>query len=100
MTATGSRVPASDSSGIRLLKVPRRLSDLWANAAPGSIVADIDFDAGLLTVNDKTAGRESVGEVFSMNTRAVQDLFAFQEARSGATIVGNIAEEVHLRSDV
>ncbi|CAE8605226.1 unnamed protein product [Polarella glacialis] len=92
---------------LRLIKVPRWLSEQWLKGAPGAVVADLDLQAGVLRLQTNAAstsnGRPSLLRV---ERRASPELFAFPKLEQGegdgaeVAVEGGILESLSLRADL
>jgi len=71
---------APEMAELRLLKVPRWLSEQWLNSKPHEIVADLDLENGTL----RTCGARS--QNFRVERRASPELFSFWQPTDGSEV--------------
>jgi len=89
---------------MRLLKVPKWLSDIWMKSPPGTVVADLDLESNFLDIcTDSGPGKP---KSLCVERRTSPELFAFSQTRealeegSETTIEGAIAETLHVKANV
>eukprot|EP00931_Biecheleriopsis_adriatica_P012268 TRINITY_DN113393_c0_g1_i1.p1 TRINITY_DN113393_c0_g1~~TRINITY_DN113393_c0_g1_i1.p1 ORF type:complete len:268 (-),score=58.94 TRINITY_DN113393_c0_g1_i1:19-801(-) len=89
-------------SELRLIKVPRWVSEQWLKGKPGDVVANLDLQSGTLCLTDTGTGKPSVLQV---ERRASPELFAFSLPEKVAgdvevPIDGLIVESLSLRPNL
>mmetsp|Transcript_56553 Transcript_56553/g.132705 ORF Transcript_56553/g.132705 Transcript_56553/m.132705 type:complete len:246 (+) Transcript_56553:46-783(+) len=83
---------------LRLLKVPRWLSEQWLQSKPQDIVADLDFEQGILKLNSARAGCPTSMRV---ERRASPELFSFWQPLDGSEApIEGIVESLTLQPDL
>ncbi|CAE8653401.1 unnamed protein product, partial [Polarella glacialis] len=105
--AAAGELMAAAPGELRLIKVPRWLSEQWLKGEPGAVVADLDLEAGVLRLQTSAAstsnGRPSLLRV---ERRASPELFAFPKLEHGegdgaeVAVEGGILESLSLRADL
>jgi len=85
-----------------LLKVPKWLSEAWANAPKQAPVVDLDLATGtmrLLPTGGYSADRP---QILSMTARASPELFAFSAGNSdsSAAVIGGFCESLQVRASL
>ncbi|CAE7243974.1 unnamed protein product [Symbiodinium sp. KB8] len=83
---------------LRLLKVPRWLSEQWLQSKPQDIVADLDLEQGILKLNSARAGCPTSMRV---ERRASPELFSFWQPLDGSEApIEGIVESLTLQPDL
>ncbi|CAE7238995.1 unnamed protein product [Symbiodinium natans] len=86
---------------LRLLKVPRWLSEEWLKSKPQDIVADLDLDQGILRLNSTRAGRAGCPTTLRVERRPSPELFSFWQPLDGSEApIEGIAEALTVRPDL
>eukprot|EP00929_Paragymnodinium_shiwhaense_P062875 TRINITY_DN31411_c0_g1_i3.p1 TRINITY_DN31411_c0_g1~~TRINITY_DN31411_c0_g1_i3.p1 ORF type:complete len:278 (-),score=84.43 TRINITY_DN31411_c0_g1_i3:58-891(-) len=102
--AAAAAIGSPAGGSLRLLKVPRWLSEAWLKAGPEAMVADIDLESGKLHLLPGSGCGDDRPQTLTIECRASPELFAFAETPGGdgkgLEIVGDISHAMHARADL